>query len=108
MAPSTRRRFLKDAALGLSAATILAPARSRAAGAAERVRVAVIGCGNQGKAHFRSLTTLKAAEIVYVCDIDEERRALGVERSALKRITFGIVSRLPPDFRQRPCLVQRF
>jgi predicted dehydrogenase len=81
MVPSTRRRFLKDAALGFTAATMVAPGRSRAGGAAERVRIAVIGCGNQGKAHFRSLTTLKDAEIVYVSDIDEERRALGVEMS---------------------------
>jgi len=81
MAPSTRRRFLKNAALGLTSATILAPRRSRAALAAERVRVAVIGCGNQGKSHFRSLTTLKNAQIVYVCDIDKERQATGVEMS---------------------------
>jgi predicted dehydrogenase len=81
MSPSTRRRFLKDAALGLTSATMLAPARSRAAGAAERVRLAVIGCGNQGKAHFRSLTTLKDAEVVNVCDIDQERLTTGIEMS---------------------------
>jgi predicted dehydrogenase len=52
-----------------------------AASASERVRVGVIGCGNQGKAHFRSLTTLKDAEIVYACDIDEARLAAGVKMS---------------------------
>jgi predicted dehydrogenase len=57
---------------------MLAPTRSRAASEAERVRVAVIGCGNQGKSHVRSLATLKDAEIVYVCDVDEERRATSV------------------------------
>jgi predicted dehydrogenase len=81
MPPSTRRRFFKDATLGLTAAALLAPARSRAAGAAERVRLGVIGCGNQGKAHFRSLTTLSDAQIVYVCDVDQERLAMGVEMS---------------------------
>ncbi len=79
--PSTRRRFLKDATLCLSAATLLSPSRSRAAGAAERVRVAVIGCGNQGKSHLRSLTSLKDAEVVFVCDVDQQRLATGVEMS---------------------------
>ena len=89
MSPVSRRRFLRDTAIGISAATLLSPAHGRAAGAAERVRVAVIGCGNQGKAHFRSLTTLKDAEIVYACDIDQERLGMGVEMSggALKRGT---------------------
>lgn len=58
MSTPTRRHFLKDATLGLAAATLLAPSEIRAAGTAERVRVGVIGCGNQGKAHFRWLTTL--------------------------------------------------
>ena len=81
MLPSNRRRFLKDASLGLTAATLLKPARSRAAGTVERVRVGVIGCGNQGKSHFRSLTTLKDAEIVFVSDIDQQRLADGVKMS---------------------------
>ncbi len=81
MSPSTRRRFLKDTTLGITAATLLAPTRSRAAAASERVRVGVIGCGNQGTAHLKSLTTLKDAEIVYVCDIDEARLADGVKLS---------------------------
>jgi predicted dehydrogenase len=67
--------------MGIAAATLLSPNRARAANASERVRVAVIGCGNQGKAHFRSLTTLKDAHIVYACDLDQERLAAGVEMS---------------------------
>jgi predicted dehydrogenase len=81
MSPTTRRQFLKNAALGAAAASLLAPTRMRAAEAAERARLGVIGCGNQGKAHFRSLTTLTDAEIVYACDIDEERLAMGVQMS---------------------------
>ncbi len=81
MTSSTRRRFLKNTALGLASTTLLTPARSRAAGAGERVRLGVIGCGNQGTAHLRSLTTLKDADIVYVCDIDETRLADGVKLS---------------------------
>jgi predicted dehydrogenase len=41
----------------------------------------VIGCGNQGTAHLKSLKTLSDAEIVYVCDIDPERLGKGVELS---------------------------
>ena len=82
MPTSTRRCFLKDASLGLAATTLRAPAPSRAAGAAERVRLAVIGCGNQGKSHFRSLATLKDVEIVHVCDVDQGRLGTGVEMSA--------------------------
>jgi predicted dehydrogenase len=45
------------------------------------VRVGVIGCGNQGKSHLKSLKTHSDAEIVYVSDIDPERLAMGVELS---------------------------
>lgn len=82
MASSTRRRFLKNAALGLTAASIVAPVRSRAASAAQRVRVALIGFGNQGKTHLRSLSALKDTELVYVSDVDEERRSAGAEMSS--------------------------
>jgi predicted dehydrogenase len=82
MPDPSRRRFLKDATLGLTAAALLSPARSsRAVSTGERVRLGVIGCGNQGKAHFRSLTSLPDAQIVYVCDVDQERLGMGVEMS---------------------------
>ena len=45
------------------------------------MRVGIIGCGNQGKSHLKSLTSLKDAQIAYVCDIDQERLAMGVEMS---------------------------
>jgi predicted dehydrogenase len=41
----------------------------------------VIGCGNQGSAHLRSLITLKDVDIVCVSDIDETRLAAGVKLS---------------------------
>lgn len=81
MHPHSRRRFLKTTIAGLTAAPLLIPRRTRAVGTTQRVRIGVIGCGNQGKAHFRSLTTLKDVQIVYVCDVDQERLALGVEMS---------------------------
>ncbi len=35
--------------------------------------IGVIGCGNQGGNHIKSLAGIKDAEIVYVADIDPER-----------------------------------
>jgi predicted dehydrogenase len=75
MSTSSRRVFLKEASAGIAAATVFASSKAGAAGANERVRVAVIGCGNQGKAHMRSLSSLKNVEIVNICDIDKERLA---------------------------------
>src|SRR5262245_32970301 len=63
MSRTSRRQFLTGAAAGAAAAMALAPARSRALGANERVRVAIIGAGNQGKRHCESMLTLKDAEI---------------------------------------------
>ena len=75
MFPTTRRQFLRDATLGATAATLLSPAASRAAGEAERVRIGVIGCGNQGTGHLRSLATLQDAVVASACDVDEARLA---------------------------------
>jgi predicted dehydrogenase len=80
MSTKTRRHFLRDAALGATATAVFGATRSKAAGTNERVRVAIIGCGNQGTSHMKSLTSLKDdAEIVYVCDVDRERVAKGAE-----------------------------
>jgi predicted dehydrogenase len=84
MSAPTRRCFLKDTALGLTAATLLGSAATklRAASASQRVRVGVIGCGNQGTNHLRSLATLDNAEVVHVCDVDEQRLAAGLKIAA--------------------------
>jgi predicted dehydrogenase len=55
--------------------------RSRAASALERVRIGVIGCGNQGGSHIGSLSGVKDAEVVYVADIDSQRLAEAVNES---------------------------
>ena len=53
--------------------------RSRAT--PQRVRIGVIGCGNQGTNHIRSLSGLSDAQIVHVADIDQERLAKAVSAS---------------------------
>lgn len=80
MSNTTRRGFL-ETATGVTASAVLASTTARAAGANERVRIAVIGCGNQGTSHIESLKQVRNAELVYVCDIDQERLAKGVTRS---------------------------
>ena len=76
MSTHTRRRFLKDAALGLTASTLIgSPLKSRAADVSQHVRIGVIGCGNQGTNHIRSLGALPNVQVVYVCDVDDKRLA---------------------------------
>jgi hypothetical protein len=41
----------------------------------------VIGCGNQGRSHIKSLATFKEADVVYVADVDAERLAKAVSES---------------------------
>ena len=81
-----RRSFLAQSAFGVASAT-LAARTSRAAGASERVRVAVLGAGGQGKAHAQSLLTLKDVELAYVSDIDEERLAQQINLSGAKGVS---------------------
>jgi predicted dehydrogenase len=107
MVPQTRRYFLKDAALGVAAVTFCTPT-TRAAGAAERVRIGVIGCGNQGSNHIRSLAGLSEAEIAYVADVDQERllraesasggaKGVGDFRRVLDDATVDAVTIATPD-----------
>ena len=77
----TRRQFFHRGAAGIAATTWLAAGPRVLAADSSRVRVATIGCGGQGMAHIRSLKTLKDAELVYVCDVDESRLAKAVSES---------------------------
>jgi predicted dehydrogenase len=77
MYTQSRRRFLKGAAVGASFA-VFTRSKAHGASASERVRVGVIGCGNQGGNHIKSLSGLKDAEIVYVADIDQNRLSKAV------------------------------
>ncbi len=81
MAARTRRHFLKDTALGITAAAVLNRSTLRAASESDRVRVGVIGCGNQGANHIKVLSGLKDAQLAYVADIDGGRLAKAVAQS---------------------------
>ena len=70
----TRRQFLKRAA-AVAAAAVGLPlvAGSRAWGAADEIRMAVIGCGVRGGYHIGAFGGQKGVRIVAVCDPDRER-----------------------------------
>jgi predicted dehydrogenase len=74
--PATGRRdFLKRAGQGAAATAISYAAVARAAGANERLTVAVIGPGGQGSHHVELLSKNSQVNLAYVCDVDETRLA---------------------------------
>src|SRR5262245_31355351 len=81
MPKKTRRSFIKNAALGITTAAILNRSSLRASSTSERVRLGVIGCGNQGGNHIKVLSGLKDAHLAYVADIDGQRLATAVSES---------------------------
>lgn len=71
----TRRDFV-----GAAGGVTLAAARSAAqvAGAGERLRIGVIGCGGMGNEHLKALVKMRESdncEIVAVCDLFDKRAA---------------------------------
>ena len=81
MTTQTRRSFLRSAATTVATATMLSRATAHASNPSERIRIGVIGCGNQGGAHIDRLSQIKAAQVVYVSDIDSNRLAKAVKET---------------------------
>lgn len=67
-----RRQFLQTAAAGTVA---LMNSGAVKAAANDKVVVAIIGNGGQGKGHVKSYAALPNVEVAYVCDVDEARVA---------------------------------
>jgi predicted dehydrogenase len=72
MTDQTRRRFLKQAALG--AAAVLAYPPSRVLGANDRVRVGMIGVGDRGNDLLGQVKSVSNVEIVAMADVYRRRR----------------------------------
>src|SRR5215210_3486458 len=70
---TTRRTFLKSTAA--SAAALSFAAGAPAKGEADKLNVALIGCGGMGKAHLNLLIKNKQLNVAYLCDADEKRLA---------------------------------
>jgi predicted dehydrogenase len=85
MRPLNRRSWMQTTAG--SVAAFSAASYLKAAGANERVRVAVIGVGGMGQYHANSWKSLQNAELVSVCDVDQERLAAVLkDDTTLKRV----------------------
>ncbi|MEO2047892.1 MAG: Gfo/Idh/MocA family oxidoreductase [Pirellulales bacterium] len=75
-----RRHFLQGAALGVATATVTGTTLATAAGANQRVRVALIGCGGRGKYLADIFTMRDDVELAYVADCHQERLAMAAKQ----------------------------
>lgn len=66
----SRRKFIKNAAIGVSSLALL-PLISHKVAASDRLRVAHIGLGGMGNSHMNWFANLPEVEIVALCDVDE-------------------------------------
>ena len=85
MSRITRRRFLSGSA-AVGAAAILANVRTRALGANDDVRLAIVGVGGRGSDHIKAFSKVKGCRIVALCDADETHlaKAIGAAEAAQK------------------------
>lgn len=81
-----RRDFLKTASTGVAAAALAAGPGLHvgAQGSADKLRVALVGCGGRGSGVARMFQQVEGVELAYVCDVDDGRRtqaarSLGVD-----------------------------
>src|SRR5690348_3100618 len=82
MSQITRREFV-------GAAAVAAHAYGQIAGAGERIRIGVIGCGVQANAHMRALVKMRESEnidILGVCDIYSKRAEAAAQLTGGKAI----------------------
>ncbi len=95
--PITRRHFLAGTSASLLAglarpAQSSAASKARVAGANERFRIGLIGCGGQGQGNLANFKE-QGADIVAVCDPDESRMRQAREKA-------GRGARMERDFRR--------
>lgn len=74
---TSRRRFLKQAAVAGAALSIPAASWSRVLGANSRLRVASVGTGGKGWDDLTQTARSPAVDVVALCDIDESKPFLG-------------------------------
>ena len=73
----------------MGAAVMAAHAYGQVAGAGERIRIGVIGCGGQANAHMRALVGMRESdnlEILNVCDIYNKRGEAAAELTGAKLV----------------------
>jgi len=87
----TRRRFLQTAAAAVAAPTIVSARALGGEGAvapSERITVACIGLGSQGRANLHAFLGQRDAQVVALCEVDELN---------LKRAVADVASRVGSD-----------
>ncbi len=75
---TTRRVFLQETSAAAVAVGVGASALS-AAGANDKLTVAVIGTGGMGTGHVRALSARNDVNLAWLCDVDEKRLASAAE-----------------------------
>jgi len=120
----TRRRLLRNLAVGTAGAALVATAKSyaRIAGANQRINFAVIGLNSRGYAHLAGLkSNAPQARVAYVCDVesnilrkfaDTAQRQLGYTpelqkdfRKLLERADIDAISIAAPDHWHTPMAI---
>lgn len=69
--PYSRRKFIQTAAVGTVVLGLPTIIPSRAFGANDRMRVAVIGLNGRGKDHISGFSKLENVEVATLCDVDD-------------------------------------
>ena len=77
MSQITRRRFLSGAAAA-GAATLIFNSKTRALGANDDVRVAIVGVGGRGSDHIKAFSKIKGCRIVALCDAADDHLAKAI------------------------------
>lgn len=71
----TRRKFIKNAAIGAAGLSILASTNAIAStlGANEKVNIAILGCGGRAHGLASAIGKCSNAKITFICDVDSKR-----------------------------------
>jgi predicted dehydrogenase len=91
-----RRKFITTSAFGAVGLPLLSISPQNVA-PADRIRVAVIGLGSQGRSHMNWFNNLPDAEIVALCDLDKIR--LQQAQKQLQSLTPDSRAEIYTDFR---------
>src|SRR5688500_2394721 len=80
MQKTTRRRFLKTtAAIGAGVWVATRDELARAVSPNDRLQIGVIGVGRRGRKNLDELLGVKSAQVVALCDVDDEFLAEAAE-----------------------------
>lgn len=88
MATTTRRSFVKQPVAGFSLAT------AKVLGANNRIRLALIGCSEQGVGDMRDCLKAPGTKTVALCDVDQTQLAKAAQRIGGKGETTAAFRRI--------------